>query len=295
MPVPDYAEPLIGWRLWKIVEPIRRQYRLGSVTLNEQWEPFEALESVHREWISWGDENGVPEQHSPTVCDICGVYAYRSEENARANMEKLPRPCMVGTVYLWGEVVIHERGYRAQFAYPKEFLYAQDCDGEQLARIYGVPYTEDPSWKSVIQYEPSSSNHWGIPSLFGNGGTWMGLPRFTNLLLPNQPWSSPYLLHPDDHKFIVEPPEPKLPEGVKIPDIVRPKQWQRASGIWAPCVDPTYELGVDVGSDDGSFTAIVTDNWVPPEPEPPFPFKFYNVTIPISRKDLLFGIVDGGS
>ncbi len=267
MSIPDYAEPLIGWRVWRVDDrcaDVGIQPRLISAVVGDSpWEPFCALQSKHLDvWgmSGWWNEIPLSEQHGPASCAICGIYAYRTEADARANMEK-QGPCIVGSVKLWGEIVVHERGYRAQFAYPDTFVYAQECNGAALARAYGVSYKEDPSWKSVVQREQSLSNPW--PIQFPSGNAWLGLPRFPSLFTANQPWTSQYLLHPDDHKFIVEPPEPKLPTGVKIPDIVKPKQWQRASGIWAPCVESDYSVGVDVGEEDSvSFMHLTYGTFV---------------------------------
>lgn len=55
----------------------------------------------------------------------CGVYAFRSADDAFAYLVKVRDRLMsmsvevsLGTVSLWGRVVECERGYKAQFAYP---------------------------------------------------------------------------------------------------------------------------------------------------------------------------------
>lgn len=52
--------------------------------------------------------------------------------------DMLPDRFVIGAVYLWGRVIEHEIGYRAQFAYPKE-IWALKPEHEQLGRIYNVP------------------------------------------------------------------------------------------------------------------------------------------------------------
>lgn len=52
----------------------------------------------------------------------CGVYAAKTLERLRQC--GYSRFGLYGEVYLWGSVVEHERGWRAEFAYPKTFLLA---------------------------------------------------------------------------------------------------------------------------------------------------------------------------
>jgi hypothetical protein len=78
--------------------------------------------------------------HSPAKDCTCGIYALTSRKEA----EVLTGHGVVGEVYLWGEVVQAERGYRAQYAYPKA-LYPDDkhvVNPEHLKIVsnqYGVP------------------------------------------------------------------------------------------------------------------------------------------------------------
>jgi hypothetical protein len=45
----------------------------------------------------------------------CGLYAVEEPELLRAARD----PAVIGTVDMWGRVMEHERGYRAEFAYPQ--------------------------------------------------------------------------------------------------------------------------------------------------------------------------------
>jgi hypothetical protein len=68
--------------------------RLLSVTMSTLWEPGKPME---------GDpSNG-----------NAGVYAFKTMEQCRKEMPSL---FVFGTVALWGDIVEHEHGYRAQFA-----------------------------------------------------------------------------------------------------------------------------------------------------------------------------------
>lgn len=231
---PDYLEPLIGWRRWRLTD----EGHIRAISMSTEWKPYEALTAIH--------ENGgwtVREGHEdPCGCTSCGIYAHQTKAHLRAStsMQASSRwlceellPCVVGRVALWGKVVIHERGYRAQYAYPLDIVYAHDCDGATIARTYGVPFHEDPSWTSVFQSEQSLSNHSPHQFLTGYHQWYLTQPRFGL----NPPWSSRYLYRPEDHKFIIEPDhieadQPGLPKGMNPLKIEAPKRYQRSSGIW---------------------------------------------------------------
>jgi hypothetical protein len=61
---------------------------------------------------------------APHVDCTCGVYAAKSLEHLRRNGYEWYG--IHGEVYLWGKVVEHEQGYRAQLAYPKNFFLSPD-------------------------------------------------------------------------------------------------------------------------------------------------------------------------
>lgn len=69
-----------------------------------------------------------PSTHSsPDVHCSCGINAYKESrwaeaEAARTNLESCPRaPLGVwGRVSIWGSMIEHEYGWRAEFAYPYE-------------------------------------------------------------------------------------------------------------------------------------------------------------------------------
>lgn len=88
------AGPIIGWRVWKI----RTDGILLSVTQQCEW-PV-----------------GTPLIGDPKQGGTEGVYATKT----RDDLAKHPygRDCIYGTVALWGKVIEHEKGYRAQYAYP---------------------------------------------------------------------------------------------------------------------------------------------------------------------------------
>lgn len=121
-------EAIVGWRIWRLGSHRRgdgtADVFLRSCVRPGYWEPgrrFAASCATHE----------VPELD----CE-CGVYAVRSREAAlewaRWAREALPNPIVLGRVSLWGRVLRHTEGYRAQYAYPYELELAADVDRDEL-------------------------------------------------------------------------------------------------------------------------------------------------------------------
>lgn len=105
MIVPDYTAPVVGYRVW--------QWDSSSLkSLNgELWCPGRPLVAQCR--------RGSPHQPPRLECS-CGIYSAKG----RAQLAGMGlNACgFSGEVYLWGTVVEHSLGWRAQFAYPKSIV-----------------------------------------------------------------------------------------------------------------------------------------------------------------------------
>jgi preprotein translocase subunit YajC len=131
MTVPDYISPVVGHRVWQ-------WDAVGLKSLNgELWLASQPLSAVCR-----ADKNGSiaglsktthNSGESPYFNCTCGVYAARTIEHLRQCGYK--RFGVHGEVYLWGTVVEHERGWRAQFAYPKTFFLVPSTIPFSLSEI----------------------------------------------------------------------------------------------------------------------------------------------------------------
>lgn len=64
----------------------------------------------------------------------CGYWAFKSLEGLlavmrpTATMQPTVGPDVIGNVWLWGKVILTEKGYRAQYAYPRELFVAAGLD-----------------------------------------------------------------------------------------------------------------------------------------------------------------------
>jgi hypothetical protein len=123
MSVPDYISPITGYRVWK-------WEKTGLKSLcGERWKPSQLLAARCRASVVVGPIAGraeaVHDAHErPQINCTCGVYASKSLEQLLTT--GYAKCGIHGEVYLWGTVVEHELGWRAQFAYPKTLFLPSD-------------------------------------------------------------------------------------------------------------------------------------------------------------------------
>lgn len=131
------TEPVLGWRLWHVRET-SAGYRLGSWTRNAEWPAARRVEARCRR------------HDAPRAGHRCGIYAFRTRALAEELLRRCAplslagcRPVALGSVSLWGRVVPHADGWRAQFAYPYElFLLGGDAGvARDLRDGYAVDVT----------------------------------------------------------------------------------------------------------------------------------------------------------
>jgi preprotein translocase subunit YajC len=118
MIIPDYIMPLVGYRVW------RWNDATGLKSLNgEPWLPGRPLAAGCR----------VAAHELPHSDCTCGVYAARNLEHLR--QFGYEQRGIHGEVYLWGTVVEHKLGWRAQFAYPKSLFLPPNAFPFKLSEI----------------------------------------------------------------------------------------------------------------------------------------------------------------
>ncbi len=103
------AEPIIGWRAWRL-DPREGGYLLRSLT--QDGRPWPAREPLRAACLR-GEAHGP----APALPCRCGIYAWRDPGSLEVG--RWARGSVLGTVALWGRVVEHDRGYRAELAYPQ--------------------------------------------------------------------------------------------------------------------------------------------------------------------------------
>ena len=110
MKIPDYISPVVAQRVWRWEET-------GLHSLNgEPWLPGQHLEARCRVAPAARHMAEAANEVPHRKC-TCGIYAAKNSEHLRQIGYADGGVC--GEVYLWGTVVEHKLGWRAQFAYPK--------------------------------------------------------------------------------------------------------------------------------------------------------------------------------
>jgi hypothetical protein len=125
------SEVVLGYRVWRVssidVEPAPVP-RLVSLHLDRLWVPGEPM-------------RGKIDLDHPAR--MLGVHAYaESGEEILGELRMMRHGCtlVVGTVSLWGRVIILQKGYRAEMAYPRDLCWTNSDDPgllQELARTYG--------------------------------------------------------------------------------------------------------------------------------------------------------------
>jgi hypothetical protein len=150
-PLPEHsglqAGEITGHRCWRVEGDTLR-----SVSMSHRWPHDKPLEME-------GDF-----QHSG------GIYAYKTDcdlaTKGRGYWEWVPECMVLGTVEMWGEIVEHENGYRAQYAQVSSLTGIVNGTGEQLQalrRAYGLPEGEKPEL-DIIRTRPLSHDYQLISS-----------------------------------------------------------------------------------------------------------------------------------
>jgi hypothetical protein len=121
--IPDYISPIIGYRVWEW-----EGVELKSLN-DELWLPGRPLaarcRAAARGTIVGRAENTHDAHDAPQANCSCGIYAAKTLHHLRS--AGYERYGIHGEVYLWGKVVEHERGWRAQLAYPKNLFLSSDA------------------------------------------------------------------------------------------------------------------------------------------------------------------------
>ena len=131
MTVPDYISPITAYRVW--------QWNANGLrSLNgERWLPGQPLTASCRAEAIGSIAGLSKATHNPAELPYfnctCGIYAAKTIEHLHQCGYKKFGVC--GEVHLWGKVVEHERGWRAQFAYPKTLFLAADIIPLSLSEI----------------------------------------------------------------------------------------------------------------------------------------------------------------
>ncbi len=158
MSAPDFIEPVIGYRAWRI----DRQARLLAWTADTAWSPGVNRARCHAGRLGMGRRR----RHSAPGQDcMCGLYALNDCDDAR-----LASADARGAIAAWGDVQVHRTGFRAERACVVA-LAADDAAGpvarwrlEAVARAYGVPVVAGSELEAAARLHGSPLSFDGLPA-----------------------------------------------------------------------------------------------------------------------------------
>jgi hypothetical protein len=130
------TEPIVAYRSWRLVESPEGVPLLYSVIQDYVWAPREPAR---------GD-----------VESAVGIFSFKRVEDARSY---LGDGSLLGEVSLWGTVIEHRDGYRAEFGYPKRLFVDSQFDASLILRLedtYGVPIEIKEDWPDTRPFYSSN-------------------------------------------------------------------------------------------------------------------------------------------
>jgi hypothetical protein len=139
------SEPIVAWRVWMLIMEDSEPVSLRSVSYRIRWKPgrptrahciFNLKPRQAGMTYSWQHAG----ESAPCLAHTCGVYALKypaglAEWGTHYANNMAVR--VVGQVSLWGKVLEHELGYRAEYGYPLSFVPPDDPEiGDWLETTY---------------------------------------------------------------------------------------------------------------------------------------------------------------
>lgn len=161
---PDYCEPIIGYRCWDVM----RTGLLTSQAIPEPWPPYCVMHAHCRSISGTSESNSHIDERgdwivSPVMHCWCGIHAFKldatafarhlSDDNSYGTSRRAQGRAW-GSVAMWGKLIEHQDGYRAEFAYPKELKCEDRVMADRISLRYGVPCHVVAVPREIAPYDP---------------------------------------------------------------------------------------------------------------------------------------------
>jgi hypothetical protein len=160
------TEPIEGWRAWRLRRNEGDDLRIAPTTPRPDWEPGVPMHarcsgSHERMYMVFNPE--LEAQHrSPEPGCTCGIHAMKEPLRLRRSRPGKTAG-VIGTVAMWGRVIEHTKGWRAEYAYPARLrLICVWCLWN--GRLPGLPHHVLDRGDVLL---PVCEEHVGEPSAVG--------------------------------------------------------------------------------------------------------------------------------
>lgn len=163
------AGEIIAWRAWSFMST-RGRPCLRSISAQATWEPNVIMDDMRM---------------GTGVKSTGGIHAFKTRACAERNFS--PRHYIIGEVSLWGEVIEHEDGYRAQYGAIHSLVDGPPALLPALQKRYGLGMT------SLASDRPADS---GTIVLIGTIAAGIALAF---ILLANMAQRPPHAAQPTSH------------------------------------------------------------------------------------------------
>lgn len=143
----NMVTPLAGWRMWSLHAGL-----LSSLNEPYLWQPLQAMKAECSPCYTGLERKG--HEHGVAVYENCSCGIYATDEKATAEDQD---GTVLGEIWGWGRYVRGNRGWRAEFAYPKSFcLASHQSDLVSVLKKYKVPiFVQQP----IQVYSPAEDGY----------------------------------------------------------------------------------------------------------------------------------------
>jgi hypothetical protein len=119
-PAPEHTtEPILGWRAWRLHRDEEGRLRIAPTTPRPDWEPGVAMHArcsgAHTRMYLVFNPELEAFHRSPEPGCTCGLHAMKDPTRLARGARFAG---VIGRVAMWGRVIEHTKGWRAEFAYP---------------------------------------------------------------------------------------------------------------------------------------------------------------------------------
>jgi len=186
--IPDYFEPLLAYRTWQCLDPFTELRPLANQD-HAVWTPGARAEAKCTSYRGERDTActcpNCGHRYNTHVAPVkgcsCGFYGFKdpvammrqmTSQQLRWNRYSTQ---IFGAVHLWGKVIEHKSGYRAQYAYPALLCVPNDKAAASLRASYKCEVFVGTFTELLQKDAPPEIKPAPITS-FGNGFTSEDIP-----------------------------------------------------------------------------------------------------------------------